>query len=87
VVRLAWLGFLSPNGGHYIVRRQGPPDTLQLELPYRLDCHGVLNRRQHPRADEYLSSLCLVTKPRSYVGHCADSRIIEAPLKPDGAKL
>src|SRR5262249_26550790 len=28
-----------------IVRRQSPPNTLQLELAHRLDLHGILNHR------------------------------------------
>src|SRR5215831_994647 len=72
--------------GNDVIRRQWPPDPFQLELTDRLDLYGVLDRRQNPRIDEYLSRLRLVTKSRSYVRHSSDSRIIEAPLKPDGAK-
>jgi hypothetical protein len=50
--------------GHHIVRRQGPPDPLQLELAHGLDLHGILDLRQHPRADEDLTGLGLIAKPR-----------------------
>ena len=43
--------------GDYIVRRQGPPDPLQLELADRLDLHGVLDLRQHPRTNQDLPRL------------------------------
>ena len=42
------------NSGHHIVRRQWPPDALQLELAHGLDFHGVLDRYQHTGADQYL---------------------------------
>jgi hypothetical protein len=40
-----------------VVRRQRPPDPLQLELTDRLDPHGVLDRHQHSRTDEHLTRL------------------------------
>jgi hypothetical protein len=46
---------------NHIISRQRPPDPLQLELTNRLDLHGVLDLRQHSRADEYLPRLGLVT--------------------------
>jgi hypothetical protein len=33
----------------HVVRRQWPPDPLQLEFTDRLDLHGVLDLRQHWR--------------------------------------
>ena len=44
-VLLIWIG--SQN----VVRRQRPPDPLQLELADWLDLHGVLDLRQHSWAD------------------------------------
>jgi hypothetical protein len=37
-----------------VVRRQRPPDPLQLELTDRLDLHGILDLHQHSRADQDL---------------------------------
>ena len=45
------------HGSNHIVRRQRPPDPLQLELTDWLDLHGVLDLRQHSRADEDLTRL------------------------------
>ena len=45
-------------GSDHIVRRQRPPDPLQLELTYRLDLHRVLDLHQHARTDEDLPWLC-----------------------------
>ena len=45
---------ISRSSGDHIVRRQRPPDPLQLELAHWLDLHGILDLRQHSRADEYL---------------------------------
>ena len=59
----------------HVVRRQGPPDPLQLELADRLDYHGVLDLHQHSRTDEDLSGLRLITQPRGDVGHSADSGV------------
>ena len=69
-----------------IVRRQRPPDPLQLELTHRLDLHGVLNGHQHPRTDEDLPGLRLVAEPRGDVGDRADGGIVEATLEADGAE-
>jgi hypothetical protein len=52
------------NGADHIVRRQGPPDPLQFELTHGLDLHGVLDFHQHSRADEDLTRLGFVAKPR-----------------------
>ena len=54
--------------------------------PDWLDLHGVLDCDQHPRADEDLSRLGLVAKPRSNIGHRTDSGIVEAALEADGAE-
>ena len=40
--------------GNHIIRRQGPPDPLQLELTDWLDLHGILDLRQHPRTNQDL---------------------------------
>jgi hypothetical protein len=47
-------------GANHIIRRQRPPDPLQLELADRLDLHRILNLHQHSRTDEDLSGLRLV---------------------------
>src|SRR6476659_278162 len=67
-------------GSYHVVRRQGPPDPLQLELTHWLDLH------QHSRTDEDLSGLRLITQPRGDVGHSADSGVIETPLEADCAE-
>ena len=38
----------SAGRGNDVIRRQGSPDPLQLELTDRLDLQGVLDLRQHP---------------------------------------
>ena len=65
-VRCGSLGGL--RSGQYIVRRQRPPDPLQLELTDRLDFHGILDLRQHARANENLPRLGFVAEPRGDVG-------------------
>ena len=74
------------NSGHHIVRRQRPPDPLQLELAHWLDLHGVLDLHQHSRTDEDLPRLGFVAKPRGDVGNGADGGVVEAALKADGAE-
>ena len=73
-------------GSDHIVRRQGPPDPLQLELTNWLDLHGVLDLHQYPGTDENLSWLGFVAKPRGYIGHRPDSGIVEPALEADGAQ-
>ena len=74
----------SCDGADHIVRRQRPPDPLQLELANWLDLDAVLNLRQHTRTDEDLSWLGLVAKARGYIGHCADSSVVKSALEADG---
>jgi hypothetical protein len=45
-----------------IVRRQEPPNPLQLELTDRLDFHGILHFHQHSGTDENLPGLGLIAK-------------------------
>jgi hypothetical protein len=59
--------FASSYGGDYIVRRQGSPDPLQLELTDRLDPYGILDLHQHSRANEDLTRLGFVAEPSSNV--------------------
>ena len=73
-------------GSYHIIRRQGPPDPLQLELTNRLDLHGVLDLRQHSRADQNLPRLGFIAKARGHVRHRPDGGIIEAPLITNGAE-
>ena len=74
------------HGSNHIVRRQRPPDPLQLELTHGLDLHRVLDLRQHSRADEDLPRLGFVAKARGDVGHRPDGGIVEAALEADGAE-
>ena len=69
-----------------VVRRQRPPDPLQLELTDQLDLHGILDLHQHAGADEDLSRLCLIAQSRGDVGHSPYRGIVETPLEPDGAE-
>ena len=55
------------NRADHIVRRQGPPDPLQLELTYGLDLYGVLDLHQHSRTDENLPRLGFIAEPRGDV--------------------
>ena len=77
---------ISRAAADHIIRRQRPPDPLQLELTDRLDAHGVLDLHQHSRADEDLPRLGFIAQPRGDVGYRADSGIIEASLEADGAE-
>src|SRR5580693_5233601 len=70
----------SLRGADHIVSRQGPPDALQLELAYGLDLHGILDLRQHSRANEDLPRLGLVAEARGHVRYRPDGCIVEAPL-------
>jgi hypothetical protein len=83
LVRL--LEFVSRCGDH-IIRRQRPPDPLQLELADRLDLYGIFDLRQHSRADEDLPWFGLVAEPGGDVRYGPDGRIVEASFKPDGAE-
>ena len=83
-VRCGSLGGL--RSGQYIVRRQRPPDPLQLELTDRLDLHGVLDLHQHSRTDEDLSGLRLIAQSRGNVRHGPDSGVVEPAFKADSAK-
>jgi hypothetical protein len=83
-VRCGSLGGL--RSGQYIVRRQRPPDPLQLELTDRLDLHGVLDLHQHSRTDEDLSGLRLIAQSRGNVRHGPDSGVVEPAFKADSAE-
>ena len=72
----------SLSSGNYIVRRQRPPDPLQLELTHRLDFHGIFDLRQHARANENLPRLRFIAKPRGDVRDRADGGIVEASFNP-----
>jgi hypothetical protein len=78
-------GYRLQNRQH-IIRRQRPPDPLQLELADWLDLDGVLDLRQHTRTNQDLSRLGFIAKPRGNIGHRPDGRVIEAPLEADGAE-
>ena len=69
-----------------VVRRQWPPNTLQLELTHRLDLHGTLNHRQHAGVDEDLSRLGFVAKTRGDVGYRPDGGVVETPLEANSAQ-
>ena len=73
-------------GAHHIVRRKRPPDPLQLELADWLDLHGILDLHQHARANENLTGLGLVAKPRGDVGYGSYSGIVKPSLEPNGAE-
>ena len=83
-VRCGSLGGL--RSGQYIVRRQRPPDPLQLELTDRLDLHGVLDLHQHSRTDEDLSGLRLIAQSRGNVRHGPNSGVVEPAFKADSAE-
>jgi len=80
------LTLCSHRRGNHIVRRQWPPDPLQLELTHRLDLHGVLDLPQHSRANEYLTGIGFAAKTRGDVGYRAYRGVVEPPLEPNGAK-
>jgi hypothetical protein len=69
-----------------VVRRQRPPDIFQRELAHRLDLHGILDLRQHPRTGQDLPGLGFIAKPRGNIGYRANGGIIEAALEADGAE-
>ena len=72
--------------GDHIVRRQRPPDPLQLELAHWLDLHRILDLRQHARTDEDLPWLGLIAKARGDIRNGPDSGIVESALEADGAE-
>ena len=74
------------DSADHIVRRQRPPDPLQLELTDRLDLHCILNFHEHARTDENLTRLGFVAKPGGDVRYRADGGIVEASFKADGAE-
>jgi hypothetical protein len=73
-------------GGQYVVSRQRTPDTLERKFANGLDCDSILDRHQDTRADEDLTGLGLIAKPRCDIGYRSDGSIIETSFKPDGAK-
>ena len=84
---MAGLVGLGPErGSKHIVRRQRPPDPLQLEFAYGLDRHGVLNFHQHARTDEDLTRFGFVAEPGGDVGHRPDGGIVEPTLEADSAE-
>jgi len=70
----------------HIVRRQWPPDPLQLELAQWLDPYGLLDLCEHARTYQDLSRLGFIAEPRGDIGHGPDGGIVEAALKADSAK-
>ena len=76
----------SRYGGDNVVRRQRPPDALQLELTHWLDLHCILDLSQDARTNEDLPWLGLIAKAGGDIGNGADSGIVEAALKADSAK-
>ena len=77
---------LRNHGSNHIVRRQWPPDPLQLELADWLDLHGVLDLRQHTRTNEDLPRLGFIAEARGNVGYRPDGGIVEAALEADRAE-
>src|SRR6516164_7107854 len=55
----------SQTYSNHVVRRQEPPDPLQLELTDRLDLHVVLDLHQHSRTNKDLPRLGFITQPGS----------------------
>ena len=73
-------------GTKHVRRCQRTSNTLERKLTHRLDRDRVFDRRENTRTDQDLTGLGFVTKPRGYVGYCADCGIVEAPLEADGAE-
>src|SRR4029077_10232884 len=80
------LGSRRLYGTDHVVRRQGPPDPLQLELTDWLNLHRILNLHQHSRTDEDLTRFGLIAKPRGDVRYRANSGVVEAAFKADSAE-
>src|SRR5271155_1120302 len=72
--------------GNHIVRRQRSPDALERELTHRLDGDSILDCQQHPWANQDLTRLGFVAKPRGDIGHRSDGGVVEASLEADGAE-
>ena len=53
-------------------------NPLEFKLSHCLDRHGVLDLRQHPRADEDLTGFGLIAKARGDIGNRPDGGVIEA---------
>jgi hypothetical protein len=62
------LKFVS-HSAYHIIRRQKPPDPLQLELTDRLDFHGVLDCHQHSGTNQDLPRLDFIAEARGHIGH------------------
>src|ERR1700735_2230432 len=77
---------LRNHGSNHIVRRQWPPDPLQLELADWLDLHGVLDLSQDTRTNEDLPRLGFIAEARGHVRYRPDGGIVEAALEADSAQ-
>src|SRR5262245_6382273 len=68
-----------------VVSRERAANALKGKIADRFNGYFLFNCHQDAGANQDLSGLCLVTKPRCNIGYRSDSGIIEAPLETDGA--
>ncbi len=59
-------------GSEHVVSRQGTTDTLERKLAHWLDGHGIFDRHEDTRANQNLTGLGFVAKPRCHIGHRPD---------------
>ena len=69
---------------HY--KPPGAAVSPERKLAHGLDLHGILDLRQHSRADEDLTWLGLIAKARGNIGHRPNSGIVETAFKPDSTE-
>jgi hypothetical protein len=64
----------------------GSANALEFELPNRLHGDGFFDRHQNARANQNLTGLSFVAKPRCDVRHRPDGGVVEASLETNRAE-
>src|SRR6516165_7014963 len=74
------------GGREHIVRHHRTANALECKLADRFDRYGLINRLPNARADEDLTWLSFIAKPRCDVRDSANGGIIPATFKSNGAE-
>src|SRR5262249_14330624 len=64
-----------------VVRHHGAANALERKFADRFDRYGLVNRQPNARADEDLTRLGFIAKPRGDIGYCSDSGVVEPAFK------